>query len=191
MISGARSLGTALLALPLLASAASWDLDALLGELAQVPSSHSRFVETRQVALLAQPLELRGSLSYERPARLSKHVQAPFEETLSVDGESAVLASKTGGERRVSLREQPALAALVEGIRATLAGDRARLERHYQVELAGTRAAWTLRLVPRGLQVRQLVDTIVLAGAAARVERIEIAEAGGDRSVMRILHDGK
>jgi hypothetical protein len=161
-------------------------------QMAQVPASRSRFVETRHIALLTRPLELKGSLSYERPNRLSKHVQSPFDELLSVEGDAATLVNKTTGEQRfVSLREQPAMGALVASVRATLAGDLAQLERHYQVEFSGARGSWSLRLVPRDAQVRGYVETIALAGAGARLKRIEIVEAGGDRSVMTILHDGK
>jgi hypothetical protein len=89
------------------------------------------------------------------------------------------------------LREQPALRALVESARATLAGDRALLERHYRVQFSGPRDAWRLQLVPRDAQVRGYVESITLSGAAARVQRIETLESSGDRSVMTILHDGK
>ena len=161
-------------------------------DMAQVPASKSRFTETRHIGLLARPLELKGSLSYERPNRLSKHVQSPFDELLSVDGEAATLVNRTKGEQRfISLREQPALGALVASVRATLAGDAPQLERHYTIEFSGPREAWTLRLVPRDSQVKAIVDTITLSGAAARLTRIEIVETAGDRSVMTILHDGK
>jgi hypothetical protein len=160
-------------------------------DMAQVPSSNSRFVETRHIALLTRPLELKGSLSYERPNRLSKHVQSPFDELLSVNGEAATLVNKTKGEQRfVSLREQPAIGALVASVRATLAGDLPQLERYYRIEFSGPRDAWSLRLVPRDAQMRGIVDTITLAGAAARLKQIEIVETTGDRSVMTILHDG-
>lgn len=190
MISGAlRSL---VLLVPLAAFAQSWDLQAMLGAMAQVPVSQTRFVETRHVAMLTQPIELKGSLRYERPNRLAKHVQSPFDELLSVDGETVTLFNRTKGVQRVlSLREQPALGALVESVRATLAGDAAQLERHYKVAFSGTRESWTLRLAPRESRVRTYVDNITLAGAGARIERIEVNEASGDRSVIRILHDGK
>jgi hypothetical protein len=170
----------------------SWDLHTLMQNMATVASSHTRFVETRHIALLARPLELKGSLSYERPHRLSKHVQSPFDELLSVDGDALSVVNRTKGEQRlISLREQPAAGALVAGLRATLAGDLPQLERHYKLRLAGTRAAWTLELAPRASQVRAYVETITLSGADRRLQRIEIAETGGDRSVMTILHDGK
>jgi len=191
MTSGVRSVLALLLLLPGWALAA-WDVKTLMQEMAQVPSSHARFVETRHLAILTRPLELKGSLSYERPNRISKHVQSPFDELLTVEGDALTLVNKAKGEQRfLSLREQPALGALVEGVRATLAGDLARLERHYKVELSGAREAWSLRLAPRAAQVRAYVETITIAGSAARVGRIEVLETGGDRSVMTIVHDGK
>ena len=192
MISGARSLVAALLLGPGLCLAQSWDLDVLMREMAAVPASRTRFVETRHLALLSRPLELKGSLTYERPNRLAKHVEAPFDELLTVNGEALSLVNKTKGEQRfLSLREQPALRALVESVRATLAGDRAQLERHYRVQFSGARDAWRLHLVPRDAQLRGYVESVTLSGAAARLQRIEALESSGDRSVMTILHDGK
>lgn len=189
MISGA--LRSALLLVPLAALGQGWDLDALLSAMAQVPASETRFVETRHLAMLTNPIELKGSLRYERPNRLAKHVQSPFQELLSIDGETATLVNRKGESRVIALREQPALMALVESVRATLAGDRAQLERHYKLSFSGPREHWTLHLAPREAKVRAYVETITLGGAGARIERIEVLEAGGDRSVTRILHDAK
>jgi len=192
MTSGVRSWLALLSLASTLAFAQGWNLDALMSEMAAVPASRTRFVETRHLAMLTQPLELKGSLSYERPNRLVKHVETPFDELLTVDGEALSLVNKSKGEQRsLSLREQPALGALVEGVRATLAGDRAQLERHYRVQFSGRRDAWRLHLVPRATQVRAHVESITVSGAAARPQRIEVLESTGDRSVMTIVHDGK
>lgn len=192
MISGARSLLIGLLLACTASFAQGWELDALLRDMAAVPASRTRFVETRHVALLTRPLELKGSLTYERPNRLIKHVESPFDEMLTVDGEALSLVNKTKGEQRfISLREQPALRALVESVRATLAGDRAQLERHYRVQFSGARNAWRLRLVPRESQLKGYVESILLSGDGARLQRVEVTEGSGDSSVMNILHDGK
>ena len=143
------------------------------------------------LALLTGPVELQGTLSYERPHRLAKHVQSPIDELLSVDGDALTVVNTRGEKRVVSLREQPAAGALVASVRATLAGDLGELKRHYEADLEGARAAWRLRLVPRDRQVRRHVASITLAGAGARVQRIESLETSGDRSLMTILHDGK
>jgi hypothetical protein len=174
--------------LVLRAEAQGWDLQALMQDMAQVSSSRVRFVETRYLALLTQPLELKGVLIYERPDHLTKHVQAPFDERLTVEGDTLTLVSKRG-TRVVSLRSEPAVRALVESMRATLSGDRARLERYYETQLSGTSAAWMLRLAPRDPEVKSMVQGIVLGGSGSRVDVIEVLEAGGDRSKITILHD--
>lgn len=189
MIFGA--LRSIVLLVPLAAAGQDWDLQALMSAMAQVPASNTRFVETRHLAMLTNPIELKGILRYERPGRLAKQVQSPFEELLSIDGDTVTLVNRKREQRVIALREQPALTALVEGVRSTLAGDRAQLERHYTVSFSGPREHWTLRLAPREARVRAYVESITLAGTAARIERIEVLEAGGDRSVTRILHDGK
>jgi hypothetical protein len=187
-----RLAGALLLSLACSAQGQAFDLPALMRDMAQVPSSRSRFLETRELALLTRPLELKGQLAYERPYRLSKHVLSPFDELISVEGDALTVVNRAKGESRsFSLREQPAVGALVESVRATLAGDLALLERHYRVQLSGARGAWRLVLMPREARVRAHVERISLAGAGARVTRIEILEAGGDRSVMTILHDGQ
>ena len=193
MISGVpRVLFLALTLLPAWSWSQGWGLAELMQEMAQVQSRQSRFVETRHVAMLTRPLELKGSLTYERPNRLSKHVEWPFDETLTVDGDALRLVNRTKGEQRsVSLKEQPALRALVESVRATLAGDGAQLERHYQVQFSGKESAWQLRLVPRDPKLRSFVEWVTMTGAGTRVQRIETLEGAGDRSVMTILHDGK
>jgi hypothetical protein len=147
MISGA--LRSIVFLIPLAVFAQGWDLEALMSAMAQVPASQTRFVETRHLAMLTNPIELKGSLRYERPNRLAKQVQSPFQELISIDGETVTLVSRKGDQRVISLSEQPALTALVEGLRATLAGDRAQLERHYKLSFSGPRDSWTLRLAPR------------------------------------------
>ncbi|MCD6044471.1 MAG: putative transrane protein [Burkholderiales bacterium] len=193
MISGVRSaLAAAALLLATAAAGEDWSLRALMQDMAEVPARRARFVETRHIALLARPLELTGTLSYERPHRLSKHVQSPFDERMSADGDALTVVNRTRGEQRLfSLSERPEAGALVAGMRATLAGDLAQLERHYKLELSGTRAEWSLRLQPRAANVKAYVEALTLVGAGARVNRIEVLETGGDRSVMTILHDGK
>ena len=71
-------------------------------------------------------------------------------------------------------------------MRATLAGDRAALERHYSVQLEGQPEAWTLTLMPREQKLASLVKRIQIAGVRERLKRIEVEEASGDWSVMLI-----
>ncbi len=193
MISGHRLRARLLIAAPLLlaplaplaAEAPAWGFTSLMAELAQVQTSEARYSEVRHVAMLQRPLELSGTLRYTRPAHIEKLQTRPFRELVRVDADTLTL-ERDGKTRSVVLRNVPLVGALVESLRATLAGDATELERLYQVSLDGTRDGWRLRLVPREIEVAGIVREISIGGTGARVGRIEIIESGGDRSVMTI-----
>ena len=181
----------ALLALPALPPlpvyAADFDLPALMELLAAVPASKDTFSETKHSALLSAPLVLKGNLTYSRPDRLEKNVLAPYEERTVVAGNSVTMENRTLQQSRTfSLSSSSPVAAFVESMRATLAGDRAALERHYRVQLEGKVEAWSMILVPREKKLAALVKRIQIGGARERLKRIEVEEASGDRSVMLI-----
>ena len=178
----------ALFALP--AFAADFELTALMEMLALVPAAKDRFTETKHSSVLSTPLVLKGTLVYVRPDRLEKNVLAPYEERTVVAGNSVTIENRTLNQTRTfSLASSAAVAALDESMRATLAGDLAALERHYDVQLEGRPQAWILNLTPREQKLASLVARIQIAGVRERVKRIEVEEAAGDRSVMLIGPD--
>ena len=169
------------------ACAAEFDLAALMEMLAGVASAKDDFTETKHSALLSTPLVLKGSLVYARPDRLEKIVLAPYEERTVIAGNSVTIENRTLKQTRTfSLASSAAVSALVESMRATLAGDRATLERHYSVQLDGRAEAWRLALAPRERKLAAMIKRIQISGVRERVKRIEIEEASGDRSVMLI-----
>jgi outer membrane lipoprotein-sorting protein len=172
------------------ASAAEPALVDLMRELASVPRARARFTETKHVALLKAPLTLTGTLSYERPDRLEKHVLAPYDERIAIAGTQVTVDNNTRGRtQNVSVASNPTLLALVESLRATLAGDLAALERHFEVTLERKADQWTIALVPREPGTLALITRISLTGSGNQLRRIDIDEAGGDRSEMSIQDD--
>ena len=156
----------------------------LMQLLSGVQSSRVQFVETRHSAMLKQPLVLSGRLVYRRPDRLEKHVQAPFVETITIEGSRVTVArSGSEGDRVITLPAGSTAQALIESLRATLAGDLPALERHFAVSVDGTRSAWSMSLTPRTALPVVRVD---FAGRDDRVQRIEVVESGGDRTVTTI-----
>ena len=187
---GRRALLLAAVAVPVLvlpARAADFELSALMELLAAVPSSRDSFSETKHSAVLSAPLLLKGTLAYTRPDRLEKSVLAPYEERTVVAGNSVTMENRTLQQSRTfSLSSSSPVSAFVESMRATLAGDRAALERHYRVQLGGKAESWSMTLVPREKKLASLVKRIQIGGARERLRRIEVEEASGDRSVMLI-----
>lgn len=183
---------TALLSLGLLpagqasAQAADWGLPVLLADISRNSGGTARFAERRFVAALDTPVDTTGVLVFVRPARLEKRTEKPRAETLIVDGDDMIV-DRNGQRRNFSLRQSPEAAAMIEGLRATLAGDRATLERLFVVALEGSAVRWSMVLTPRLPEAARLLRQVRLSGERADLGLIEIDQSNGDRSVMRVL----
>lgn len=191
MRSGRRRILASLAALAvapsLPAHAAPLALDELMARLAKVERANAEFVETKTLAALAKPLQTTGTLRYERPSRLERHTRTPIEERMTVAGDEITIEQPAKNIRRTfSIRMNPTLWGFIESIRATLAGDRKTLERFYWLKLSGDHARWSIDLEPRDQAMAQVVQSIRVSGSANRVDRVEVFEANGDRSDMRI-----
>jgi outer membrane lipoprotein-sorting protein len=196
MISGGRVRGELALAglvsalLACGSHAAAFAAPDLMRLLASVESSKARFVETRHSDLLKTPLALRGTLAYKRPARLEKHVLSPYDELTVIEGTRLTIHNRTKDRRTsVHVASSPGLAALVESIRATRAGDLPALERHYAVDVAGQREQWILTLRPSEPQLGALVRKVTIQGSERRIGRVEVEEANGDRTITELTED--
>ena len=160
-------------------------LDELLKLLAARQHGHVAFTEVQQLAVLERPLESSGELEYEAPERLVKRTLRPKAETLTLD--HGVLSAQRGHRTYVlELRAYPQVVPFVESIRATLAGDRATLERLFNVGFDGTLAGWTLQLVPRDAALAAAVQAIRISGERAAIHTVEIRQSDGDRSLLSL-----
>lgn len=167
---------------------ALWDLPQLMARMAQVESSQASFSEKKYLAVLTVPLELSGTLSYVRPGRLEKRVLEPYAERVEVDGDT-LLVEKKNKRRSLALQNHPVIWAFVESMRATLAGDLPALQRFYRTRFTGGRENWLLVLEPLESGMAGYVERIAIEGEEQHVRRVEIVEAGGDRSVMSITEN--
>ena len=175
----------ALLVSPAISHAADLDIDQLMRGLAQTRASHARFVETKSIAMLDQPVESSGELFYSAPNRLEKRTLKPRRESMLVDG-SALLIERGRKKHRLQLQDYPELAAFIDSIRGTLAGDRAALERNYKLSLDGSAARWTLQLLPTNKKMQAVVRHIRITGVREGVSSVEVTQTDGDSSLMLI-----
>lgn len=175
----------ALMLLPAISHAADWDIDQLMRGLAQTRSSHASFVEKKTIAMLDRPVESSGELFYRAPDHLEKRTLKPKPESMIVDGDSLVI-ERGHQNYRLQLQAYPELAAFIDSIRGTLAGDRKALERNYRLSLDGTAEHWTLQLLPTDKKMQAVVKRIRIAGVRDTVRSIEISQADGDSSMMLI-----
>ncbi len=174
-----------LLLLPAISHAADWTIEQLMHGLAQTRSGHASFVETKSIAMLDKPVESSGELFYSAPDHLEKRTLKPKPELMTVDGDT-LLIERGRQKHRLQLQAYPELAAFIDSIRGTLAGDRRALERNYRLSLEGSAAKWTLQLLPTDEKMRAVVKHIRIAGEHDTVHSIAITQADGDSSVMLI-----
>ena len=166
-------------------AAGDWTVPALMQSLAQRGPDRARFVEKKYIAILDQPVQSSGELRYVPPDRLEKRTIAPKPELLVL--ERGMLTLERGKEKHtLRLSDYPQIAAIVDALRGTLAGDRTALEKVYRLDLHGNRERWTLVMLPSDAKLAELVLRIDVAGTGNRVRSIEIRQADGDRSVMTI-----
>ena len=175
----------ALMLSPAISRAAEWDIEQLMQSLALIRIDHASFVEKKTIAMLDKPVESSGELLYIAPDHLEKRTFKPKPESMTVDGDT-LLIERGRQKHRLQLQDYPELAAFIDSIRGTLAGERRALERHYTLSLAGTAAHWTLQLLPVDEKMQSVVKRIRIEGAENALHSIEITQRDGDSSLMRI-----
>lgn len=172
------------------ASAGAGDLDAVMSLLAAHRHARVDFVEQHFLAVLKRPVESFGIMTYDAPGRLEKRTVEPRIESLVLDGGTLTI-ERGGHTRTVDLASHPQILPFVESLRATLAGDRAALERAFRVEFAGTVARWTLTLTPDDPGIAHTVARVRIEGSRDDLLTVEILEVDGDRSLMTLRdHQG-
>lgn len=180
-------LGLLLTALPAQAATADagWNIDRLMQLLAQIHVAHASFVEKKSIAMLERPVQSSGELFYTAPDRLEKRTLLPKPESMQLEG--GTLWITQGGKKHVlQLQRYPEIAAFIDSIRGTLAGDRQALERNYTLRLSGDEQQWTLLLLPTNAKVKQVLTQIRISGTRDVLRSIAISQADGDSSLMTI-----
>jgi hypothetical protein len=177
----------ALMALPVCAAsdANSAAFAEVLGLLAARHHGHVAFTEVHRFGMLRRPLTSSGELFYDAPDHLEKRTLAPRAETLLLD--HGVLTAQRGRRKHVLvLADYPQIVPFVESIRATLAGDRAGLERYFRCSFAGTAAHWTLELSPADATLARSVRSIRIEGERDAIHTVQIHETDGDTAEMTL-----
>lgn len=171
------------------ASAADWDVQALMKELGASSSGTARFVEKKYLAVLDTPIKQSGTLAYS-PGHLERITLSPRRERMVINGDALTIEFGPGKKtRQLRLARYPVLWGLVEGMRATLTGDLSTLQRFYSTNLLGSASAWELVLIPRQQAMRTVVRLISIRGGGGHISTIELVETSGDRSVTIVTED--
>jgi outer membrane lipoprotein-sorting protein len=166
-------------------TAPGFTLPKLMAELAQVRAASASFTETKSLALLTTNLHSSGTLDYKAPDYVRKTTTQPAPQNFVLQN-STVTLSMNGQTRRFTLAQTPQLAGLVEGVRATLAGDLPALQRYYDLSLSGGPAHWQLLLRPEDPALAKMMAWISITGDGNKITEIDSADAKGGETRMQV-----
>jgi outer membrane lipoprotein-sorting protein len=167
------------------AAAPDPQLDLVFAALAQRTHSHALYTEQVDSPLFTHPLHSSGSLSFDAPDRLEKKTLEPKPQDLIVEGDVITIVR---GAHATSMRlsDNPQLSPLLNGIRAVLAGDRAALEKNFQLSAKASGSGWTLSLQPLASERKPTYKSIQIQGTDGTVQSVTLDRLTGERTTMTL-----
>jgi outer membrane lipoprotein-sorting protein len=177
------------LTLTLASPARADDVDVALAEIgkarAGIRTLVAPFTQERTIGLLATAVKSEGEITLVRPDRLRWELRPPDAITYWITPEGLAYATPTGGGS-VGKGAAGRFAAVLGDLMTLLGGDLGALRARYDLAVARRPGGLTLTARPTADDVKKHVKSLVLAigGDGWTMERVEIEESGGDRSVI-------
>ncbi|WP_082586166.1 outer membrane lipoprotein carrier protein LolA [Achromobacter sp. Root170] len=173
-----------LLALSLLPlSAQAFDLNDLQQQLRATPIVRGQFVQQKFLRSLPQPLTSRGDFTLAAGKGLLWLLRTPIAPDLRINADGIARRDESGAWQ--ALPQHTGAGRENRLFLSVLAGDTRGLEENFDLALTGEATAWKLTLTPRSALLKQIFSTIQIDGGAL-VDRIELRETQGDRSVLQM-----
>ncbi|WP_373981625.1 outer membrane lipoprotein carrier protein LolA [Achromobacter sp. JD417] len=173
-----------LLAMALLPlSARAFDLNALQQQLRATPIVRGQFVQQKFLRSLPQPLTSRGDFTLAAGKGLLWRLRTPIVQDLRINADGIARRDESGAWQ--ALPQHTGAGRENQLFLSVLAGDTRGLEENFDLALTGEATGWKLTLTPRSALLKQIFSTIQIDGGAL-VDRIELRETQGDRSVLQM-----
>ena len=166
-----------------IAMAQPFDLPQLAEQLSGPAVVRGDFIQEKHLRALPQPLTGRGQFVLARDHGLLWLLQQPIRQDYRITAQGIARRSEQGWQ---ALDPQGNSARQNQLFLAVLSGDTPALQRDFQLELSGEAKAWRLQLTPRGALLKQIFADIDIQGGKT-VTQIELHEAQGDRTLIRLL----
>ena len=160
----------------------AFDLAELSAQLAKPTVVRGPFVQEKHLRALPTPLTSQGQFTLSRDHGLLWLLQKPLKQDYRIDDSGIARRTADGWQQQPG---QDVAAQQSRLFLAVLKGDRSGLERDFELKLSGEHNAWQLQLTPHSLLLKQIFGAIRIDGGAL-VERIELIETQGDRTVLKM-----
>ena len=160
----------------------------VLAAVAAQPLVAAPFIERRISALAANPLESRGTLTFNPAGLIEKQTTSPLRERVTISTDSVTIDGADGKPPTVIRQEaQGALTGYGLGLRALLSGNEKLLLQVFDTRVTGTFENWKVQLLPKDPALKRAIRHIMVSGNGARLRLIETSETGGDTLEMTII----
>ncbi|MCY1516009.1 hypothetical protein D9M68_506150 [compost metagenome] len=164
-------------------NAQAFELADLQEQLRAAPVVRGQFVQQKFLRSLPQPLTSRGEFTLAAGKGLLWLLRTPIAQDLRIDATG--ISRRDDAGKWQALPQRSGAGRENQLFLAVLAGDTTGLRENFNLELTGESNAWQLVLTPKSALLRQIFDSIQINGAAL-VDRIELRETQGDRSVLQM-----
>lgn len=194
-----RSFLLGLSALAVTRPARADDIDAVLADIhkarAGIQTLVAPFTQERTIGLLATAVKSEGEMTLVRPDRLRWELKPPDAITYWITPEGLAYATPGGGGS-VGKGAAGRFGAVLGDLMTLLGGDLTKLRARYDLSAEKKSTGLVLTARPTTDDVKKHVKSLALAIAPDlwTVQRIEIEESGGDRSVItfgKVVRDAK
>ena len=165
------------------------DVESTLAEItkarAGIQTLVAPFTQERTIGLLATVVKSEGELSLVRPDRLRWELKPPDAITYWITPEGLAYETPSGGGS-AGKGAAGRFGAVLGDLMTLLGGDMTKLRARYDLAVQRSSAGVTLVARPTADEVKKHVKSLTLGVAPDlwTVQRIEIEESGGDRSVI-------
>jgi hypothetical protein len=166
-------------------STAAWafDLNDLQAQLREAPVVRGQFVQQKFLRSLAQPLTSTGLFTLSTTNGLLWELRAPLHQDLLLTP-NAMFRRDDGGKWQ-ALPQPIGSARETRMFLTVLGGDTQALRDNFDIALSGNAGDWQLVMTPRSALLKQIFTDIRISGGKL-VQRIELRETQGDRTVMEM-----
>ncbi|MCH8891746.1 MAG: outer membrane lipoprotein carrier protein LolA [Myxococcales bacterium] len=160
------------------------ELEALMEFFAGSGGVRARFQESRHLSILTDPIETTGTLYFNPPDRLARHVTRPGRSSVVIEAGRVSFGDETG-QRVFDFDTSEVARALVGNLMVVFRGDLESLRARYSISFDSDGENWTLDLEPRSRALRGIIERIRFTGQGRKLTAMETRESNGDRTIMR------
>ncbi len=157
--------------------------------LASIDTMASRFHEEKFLALMSKPLPAEGRYYYRRPDYLVRIVDAPYRETIVMQGDSLTIDHRDLNTREtIDFQQQPLARAITQHLLWLFGGNKELIDTHYITASQSVEENnFLLELSPRREPLNQIIDKIqIWVNRDRNAFKVQIVEMGGDLTVLTL-----